>query len=87
MPGKQGTFRRKTVPKHLHPLVARVFERANELCMNYDQIAEASGVSEKAILRWRLQVEPALGSIEAVLNAMDLELVAVPMTAKHDTKE
>jgi transcriptional regulator with XRE-family HTH domain len=78
MPGKRGRFRTKRVPRTAHPLIQRVFERANELKLNYDAIAEASGVDEKTIMRWKQNVEPGVGSLEAVLNALGMELVAVP---------
>ena len=79
MAGKRGRFRTKRVPKTCHPLIRCVFERANELKLNYDTIAEASGVDEKTIMRWKQHVEPCVGSLEAVLNALGMELVAVPV--------
>jgi hypothetical protein len=71
-------FRRKKIPPHAPPVVQRIFERANELRLNYDDIHALSGVDEKTILRWKNGVEPTLNYLESVLEALGLELTTVP---------
>lgn len=71
-------FRRKNIPADAPPVVQRIFERANELRLNYDDICALSGVDKKTILRWKSGVEPTLNYLESVLEALGLELTTVP---------
>lgn len=68
--------------RHAHRLVRFIDEM---LTMKYAALADISGVNSSTISGWRrLGADPKLSSIEAVLNAMGYDLIAVKKKDKEN---
>jgi hypothetical protein len=65
----------KPVAETAHPLVKLVFEESN---MKYSALARKIGIQHSSMMGWRLLgADPKLSLIEAALNAVGYDLVAV----------
>lgn len=62
-------------PQHAHPLVRKLISIANNERTTLLEIAERAGVCDGTITSWRRRHMPTLDVFEAVLNALDYELV------------
>lgn len=72
----------KPLSKHAHRLVRFIDEK---LETKYAALSEVSGVGDTTIAGWRLLgSDPKLSLIEAVLNAMGYDLVAVKRKGEED---
>ena len=67
------------MPDDAPPLIRDIIERANKMRLSYSDIYDRCGVDEKTILRWKNGVEPRMGCLEAVMEVVGLQLVAVPI--------
>lgn len=65
-----------TVPDRVHPIVRTVFVQMRHQQIGYADLAKRSGVPERTIRAWRNENAPSLMTLEAVLNALGLELRA-----------
>lgn len=72
MMGRHGPAR--AVPAHTHPLVRKLYRELELGGWTWAEIAKVSGVSEHTIRQWPRR-HPRLDNVEAVLNALGLELV------------
>lgn len=75
-------FKRKSIPAQAHPLVQAIFCEMNNQKITYIQLSDRAGVNFKILERWRTGVLPQLQTLELVLKALDLTLVA--MKEHHD---
>jgi hypothetical protein len=66
------------VPTTGNPLVRELFETINRERAQLKVLCRRAGVSSPTVLRWRTGKRVFLDSFEAVLNAMDLELMILP---------
>lgn len=72
----------KPLSRHAHRLVRFIDEK---LETKYAALSDISGVCDTTIAGWRLLgADPKLSSIEAVLNAMGYDLVAVKRKQDDD---
>jgi len=70
-----GRGRVKPVASGVNPLVRFIHEH---IPMTYRDLARRSGLNPSTMQRWRYTgMEPSLGDIEAVLNAMGYDLMPV----------
>jgi hypothetical protein len=61
-------------PAHCHPLVKAIYAEANRQRAFLYEVAGRAGVTRAAISRWGHQRHPHLAGLEAVANALGLEL-------------
>lgn len=59
-------------------LVRELFETMNRERMQLKVVCRRAGVSSPTVMRWRQGHKIFLDSFEAMLNAMDLELMILP---------
>lgn len=69
-------FRRLTIPKHVDPLVIRLFEEMRTQQIGVLDMAEKSGVSHDTLKNWRHHSNPRLPDIRACFDVLGLRLVA-----------
>lgn len=63
-----------------HPLVHRIWAEIADQLTSQEDVAERAGVSSSAMRKWRKgERAPNLLDIEAVLNALGLEIVVRPI--------
>jgi len=74
------------IPRHVHPLVRRLFEIINEEKSPLQTIATRAGISRETIAFWRSRHMPVLDTFEAALNALDYELVIRPRGASSSRR-
>lgn len=68
-----------TMPTHgVGAHVKLVFAEMARLKFTYDEVEEGSGVRRPTIKQWRRKNRPGLESLEAVLNFLGWDFVAVP---------
>ena len=70
--------RRVTVPLHVGPYVRLVFSEMARQGLRYQDIEDISGVLRASQKAWRKKNSPSLPSLQAVLNTLGFDLVAVP---------
>jgi DNA-binding phage protein len=63
-------------PKNLrvNPLVRELFQIMYERDIDFNYLANKSGVSRETISRWQHRTQPTLETFVACLNAMDCDL-------------
>lgn len=71
-------WRTVTMPERVGPHVKLVFAEMARLRKTYDDVEEGSGVRRPTIKQWRRKNKPGLDSLQAVLNFLGWDLVAVP---------
>jgi hypothetical protein len=67
-----------SVSRHTPPLVREFFGHLNAQQTTIAECADRAGVNHDALKGWRTRFHPKLSNFEAVLNALDLDLVIVP---------
>ena len=71
-------LRQHTVPDHAHPLVRLLFEELRTQQIPMYDLCRRSGLSINTVINWRSSNAPGLINIEAALNAVGYDLIAVP---------
>lgn len=69
-------MRRITIPR-AHPLVQTLFAGMNEVGATYEDVADVAGLGPHSLVNWRVGHTPLVTNLEAALNAVGYELVAV----------
>jgi hypothetical protein len=77
-------LRQHTVPPHTHPLVRLLFQELRTRQIPMHDLCSRSGLSINTVINWRAANTPNLINIEAALNAIGYDLVAIPKV-HHDT--
>ncbi|QFU16570.1 hypothetical protein [Microvirga thermotolerans] len=67
-----------TIPERVGPHVKLVFAEMQRRRFTYDEIEARSGVLRPTLKAWRHKNAPGLSNIEAVLGALDWDLIPVP---------
>lgn len=65
------------VPQNVHPLVSLVYEAMNAQRVGLQDTAARAGVDYRSISDWKSRKTPSLRNLEAVLNTLGFDLVAV----------
>lgn len=76
-------LRQHTVPPHTHPLVRLLFQELRTRQIPMHDLCRRSGLSINTVINWRAANTPNLINIEAALNAIGYNLVAVPSNREH----
>lgn len=66
------------IPAHAHPLVRLLFQEIANSDLGLETVSIRSGVNRSTIGTWRWKHNPQLTALEAALNVVGYELVAVP---------
>jgi transcriptional regulator with XRE-family HTH domain len=66
------------MPERVSPHVKLVFAELARQQRTYDELEAASGVRRPTVKQWRRKNAPSLDSLEAVLNALGWQFIAVP---------
>lgn len=64
-----------SVPSNAHPLVQQVFVLLDKTGMTYQELADRAKISPRLLERWRGNVQPQIGNLEKVLNALGYNIV------------
>jgi len=75
---RPGYRRAVTMPERVSPHVKLVFAELARQQRTYDELEAASGVRRATVKQWRRKNPPSLDSLEAVLNALGWQFIAVP---------
>jgi transcriptional regulator with XRE-family HTH domain len=70
--------RRVTVPAHVGPYVRLFFSEMARQGLRYQDVEDVSGVLRASQKAWRKKNTPSLSSLQAVLNTLGFDLLAVP---------
>ena len=76
-------LRQHTVPAHAHPLVRLLFQELRTKQIPMHDLCRRSGLSINTVINWRAANAPNLTNIEAALNAIGYDLVAVPSNREY----
>ena len=76
-----------TMPEHVHPLVRFMFKEAFRQRCVYTELAKKSGVNVMSIRGWKARVQPSLVNLEACLNSLGYDLVAIKRVTLIAPKE
>ena len=76
-------LRQHTVPVHTHPLVRLLFQELRTRQIPMNDLCRRSGLSINTVINWRSSNAPSLINIEAALNAVGYDLVAVPSNREY----
>ena len=66
----RNTYRKITIPEHVHPLVKALFVEMGEQQCTIMDMAERSGVNKNTLKDWRNRSNPRIIDLEACLNVL-----------------
>lgn len=70
---------RMSIPKHVHPVVAKLFREMNQQRTTLGEVAERSGLSVTCLSDWRYRKMPTVANLDAAFNALGLTLTVRPL--------
>lgn len=66
------------IPRHVHPLVRRLFVEMNAQQTTLTEVAERAGIRRETISEWRYRYTPRVADLDAAMHVLGLELCARP---------
>lgn len=62
------------IPRHVHPLVRRLFVEMNQQKTTLTEVADRAGIRRGTVSDWRYRYTPRVADLDAALNVLGLEL-------------
>lgn len=84
---RQFRLKRELECRNSNPMVKFLFNQMFEQRMTQADLAERTGFAYDTLKHWRLYTMPRVNDLEAALNAMGYEMIAVSKNRKSKKEE